>query len=329
MPVGDELRYFYTFNDVAGGDYFNFAKVHPIDGWGDIFSSLYAHYMNVNGRIPVHFLEMVFSGIIGLKWFYPLNVAVFLLTVLLTVGYFKKAGYGKHTVLILSALLLLFPEPSRLWVSVNLSLNYLWPACMAIGMLCCLQTKRWKWWMAILAFFFGWSNEAFSLSFAAGLTVSWLSDSYRNGRIRLEFRSLQFKMLMALAAGCLFLILSPGNWHRASAGATHAAGYFTVLSELIILWVLLGVGIVGIIRSPRGVWHFIKNQKLLIAALVTSLLFGIVAHRSPLYDGNRAVVGIADRLRPVAENKRGQSMDNSFGSRLVGDIPNPCLCGDY
>ena len=54
VVIGDELRYFYTFDLQPGENYFNCNKMRSIHGFGDIVDSQVNHYQTVNGRTLVH-----------------------------------------------------------------------------------------------------------------------------------------------------------------------------------------------------------------------------------------------------------------------------------
>lgn len=60
-PAGDELRYFYCFDNAQGRDYFAFASMRPVEDWGDIVHSMGVHYIGVNGRVLIHSFEMAIS----------------------------------------------------------------------------------------------------------------------------------------------------------------------------------------------------------------------------------------------------------------------------
>lgn len=289
--VGDELRYFYRFNLIRGENYFNFSNLQPVESLKDILDSQVNHYITVNGRTLVHAIEQFFSGITGVAWFYPINTIVFLLTLLLfgevTVGGWKRR---KTAVYVFSAavFLYLFPVPGRLWLSINLALNYLWPSCAALGWL--LVMRRLLSGsrpgvvalcaIVLLSLFLGWSNEAFSLPLSGAAGV-WMLLNVK------KFRGAILAAVVALWTGALIMLCSPGNWLRADSGVEHIDSFFTVLCQLHIFWLTLAIGLLALTFRPRRFIDFIKDNYVVATALALAVMIGIVAHTA-----SRAFTGI-------------------------------------
>lgn len=65
----------------------------PISGVDDIMQSLRDMYQGSNGRMPVHFLVILFMGIIGVETFYVVNSVAFLIVAYLAgVFIFTRRG---------------------------------------------------------------------------------------------------------------------------------------------------------------------------------------------------------------------------------------------
>ena len=167
--ISDEIVYFYVFNeDKVLDSKFGFREIATLS---DVLESQINHYAVVNGRAIVHTLEQIFSGIIGLDVFYILNVFVFIIVVYLIVKMFLNRDIYLHWLLTIIVLLYLFSEQSNLWISINYSLNYLWPLCMSLLVLYYWEILRQQKniskitliLLPLLGLITGWSNEALAV----------------------------------------------------------------------------------------------------------------------------------------------------------------------
>lgn len=284
--IGDELRYFYRFQLRDGETYFRFDNIRLTESAADIADSMRNHYTHVNGRIPVHALEQAFSSLWGLTEFYAINACVLILTISLATRLCAAHGYRLRMVVLCTGVFLyLFPVPGRLWLSINLALNYLWPSCAMIALLLYLRRLltgrpvRWPWLAAtcVLAFLFGWSNEAFSFPVGGALAI-W---AWRNRR---HTPPAVWTLATCLWAGAAVMACSPGNWHRAAAATDMLGTYLTILSELRLIWILAAVTAALYIirlatgRDLTGGWKRSPLSGLLWTALALSLGFGLIAH---------------------------------------------------
>lgn len=311
LLIGDELRYCYRFDLKEGETYFRFQKIRPVETLQDVGESMVNHYEYVNGRLPVHATEQIFSCLLDIRIFYILNTLVFLLALwqatILTTRYDSR---WRMLPIVAVAFLYLFPVPGRLWLSINLSLNYLWPS---VAMMLLLPiairlarrgspTPLQKLLVIILSFLFGWSNEAFSFPFAGMLILFMLKDALKTRRIhkrgepdewKLRFDRKRVWFVMApLLAGVIVMGCSPGNWQRAGVATDIFGTYLNVLLELRIIWLLIiTVVAMSVFRKGR---RFLRNRllrpalcQMLLTTLLISLVFGIVAHTA-----SRSMTGI-------------------------------------
>lgn len=210
-PAGDELRYLYCFDNAQGRDYFAFATMRPVEDWGDIIHSMGFHYMGVNGRVLIHSFEMAISSLAGPEWFYPLNMAVLVLAV---IGCCRLCGRRLRRnalwwVVVVTLWLHAFPEPGRLWLSINLAPNYLWPSLGTLALLWSIYGHRSAWLQCTLAFLVGASNEGFAFPLCGAL---WCIALWGG-----EDRRPPLATMIALSMGCLVLAWAPGNWQRMAA----------------------------------------------------------------------------------------------------------------
>ena len=291
--VGDELRYLYTFNLRPGQSYFNHSDMHHVQTWGDLTASMANHYVRVNGRIPVHAAEMAVTAFGGLGAFYVLNTLVFmaLLWLMLRLCGGRRLTHSPWAwLLTLLALLYLMPTPARLWYSVNLSLNYLWPAALALAYML-LWRVAWTrdarlcpWQCALIVvggFVLGWSNEAFSLPLS-GAVLLFAPQALREHRLR------RYLLLtLPLWLGALGLILSPGNWHRADRLVGLMVTLPDILLQLRMVWALLLVALVALCVRPRSVVRFVRENRLAAGAWAVSVALALMAHT-----GERSFTGV-------------------------------------
>lgn len=275
-PAGDELRYFYTFQDPHGKDYFAISSLTKVYDFSDVIRSMGDHYTGVNGRVLVHTFEMTFSSILGPVCFYPLNLIVLVLAIVACVRIYGKKLHRNIVWWSIVVILWLhaFPEPSRLWLSSNLAPNYLWPSLGVIALLWSIKEYKPLWLQCTLAFMLGASNEGFAFPLCGALwCISLWGDEMRRPRL--------MTMIM-LSLGCLVLVCAPGNWNRLGANDSSANGILVGL-ELIAqqpaVWILVATAaFVAIRKGLRHLWDEIKNMPAISIAFVLSLLMSLVLH---------------------------------------------------
>lgn len=285
-PAGDELRYFYCFDNAQGRDYFAFATMRPVEDWGDIVHSMGYHYVGVNGRVLIHSFEMAISSLAGPEWFYPLNMAVLVLAV---IGCGRLCGRRLRRnalwwVVVVTLWLHAFPEPGRLWLSINLAPNYLWPSLGTMALLWSIYGHRSAWLQCTLAFLVGASNEGFALPLCGALwcVALWGSDDKRP----------PLSTMIALSVGCLVLVWAPGNWQRMAANDASGGGLLTgleMLGRLPALWFFAAMAVVTAVRNGmHGLWRSICSMPVIFTALLMSLLMSVAVHT-----GQRSLTPVA------------------------------------
>jgi len=282
-PIGDELRYYYKFELKPGENYFNFNNLKPVRTIGDVIESQINHYKCVNGRIPVHFAEQTIAAKRWLNVFYVLNAVAFAGMILLFLRLTLPAGKRRTAVAALTAtagFLYLFPVPSRLWMSVNLSLNYLWPSLATLTVLVLLRratTGRWRPHpltavaVGLLGFLTGWSNEAFAFPLS-GATAIYFALNLK------KFGHAARSVVIPLWIGSTVMLLSPGNWIRAAQATETIGSFMTVLMELKILWILALTAAICAAVRPRRLKQFIADNSVTATALALAIGMGVIAH---------------------------------------------------
>lgn len=285
-PAGDELRYFYCFDNAQGRDYFAFATMRPVEGPGDIIRSMGYHYVGVNGRILIHGFEMAISTLAGPEWFYPLNMAVLVLAV---IGCGRLCGRRLRLnvlwwAVVVTLWLHAFPDPNRLWLSINLAPNYLWPSLGVMALLWSIYGRRRAWLQCTLAFLVGASNEGFALPLCGAL---WCVALWGG-----EDRRPPLATMIALSVGCLVLTWAPGNWQRMAVNDASGSGLLTgleMLGRLPALWFFAIMAVTTAVRSGfRGLWRALGTMPVISIALALALLMSIAVHT-----GQRSLTPVA------------------------------------
>lgn len=284
--MADELRYFYIFDENSEHSYFRYMGFERAENLSDVAHSMANHYQGVNGRIPVHFVEQTVAAYDLLPLYYILNTIVFALTILLLARLCLRRQARSNPLAILAitlAMLYLFPSPGHIWTSPNLSINYLWPACATCAILLMLRRLDFRayklsapslavW--AVLAFLTGWGNEGYSFPLC-GATFLY----YAFNRRLISRRVLA--VVIPLYVGVIIMLVSPGNWARASHtgdAATMVNAWLTMLASQKILWLLAAAAVGGLVFRRRAFVRFVRDNSLVVIAFVLSLLMSIVAH---------------------------------------------------
>lgn len=287
--TGDELRYFYQFDLKPGQTYFHFNHLQPIRTLDDVVQSQINHYQTVNGRTPVHTIEQLFSGVLPTGLFYVLNIFVWLgalgLFVRLSGGRGRRWPYVALPSLMLW--MLCMPEPGRLYTSINLALNYLWPAAG-----CMLVLAAWQRYkcvgghgvvdklvgshgvLLLLGLVCGWSNEGYVFPLAGALGVYYMWHLKR-------LRGRAAALCVGFWIGAALMLAAPGNWIRASQVSDPMQKLQSLLSlapQMSVLWLLLIVLGVLCIRHRAMLRSFLRSNAVLTLCCVLSILMTAAVH---------------------------------------------------
>ncbi len=250
----------------------------PVNTIEDICLSQYNHYFTANGRIIVHFIAQLFSGILGKNLFNTANAIVFCALL-----YYFYLSSNKNLMLLSISTFLLFAfipvfNETHLWMTG--SINYMWSALIVLMFLYYfnrLKCKPIKWRMSILLILgviTGWFHEGVTFPLALGVVVYIII--YR----KTIFRSAAIFLALGFVIGGFLCALSPGTIGRASIN-----GDFSLTSKLItgvylffklklvfILCILILFRKTVGLKMPVKVW--VKENILVIVALISS--FGII-----------------------------------------------------
>lgn len=282
--TGDELRYFYQFHLIPGQTYFHFEHLQAIRSIDDIIRSQINHYDTVNGRIPMHFIEQLFSGVLPIQLFYALNVVVWLGSFLLFV-HLTGVGRKRWAVTALISLILwmlLMPEPGRIYTSINLALNYLWPGALSMIMLWMLQNfhrgRKPRAYLVpvlmVVALLAGWSNEGYVFPLSGAMFLYFVCNWRR-------FRGLTAVLCCSFWAGCALMLSAPGNWLRAaqiSDPMKKLESFFNLMPNLGAVWLLFALIAVLLATKRPLLRQALRSDMLLAVCCVFSLMITVATH---------------------------------------------------
>lgn len=287
----DEIMYGYKLNATKYGEYWT-SPATALDGEiknvSDVLSSQYNHYFYGNGRAISHTIEQLFTGVIGVNAFYFFNTILFLATIILFVRKYMQRGYYLPWLLAIIAFLYLFPYPSKLWYSINLAPNYLFPLSMTL--LLFYQYDKLKdrnikaskivlFSAPIVGLLAGWSNEAFSVPVSGAFLVYYLLGLKKNcHRVLLS--------LIPLWVGTAFVVFSPGVIARfMKSSGNDGSKLIDVIAragdnllQLKIFWILIIIAIIFIIWNRKVLVEVLKKNLVIVFSIIIGLLFGLVAN---------------------------------------------------
>ena len=259
IPAHDELSYAFA------GQHTPLAGECPrITTLWDIVRQQWGDYLQgTNGRVFVHGVVAAFAGF-RLYWLFDVcNTAMWFLLVWLVL---REGGIRVRTVrgLVVGAAVVWW----FLWYAETCSMNaafavnYLWTAVATVCMMM-LWRRMTSWWMVPIAFFYGWSQEAFALPMVAALAGSVVIRSLTERRIAVSAKQALAWGLMV--AGAAFLCLGPAAGARA--GETLGAGIGGMLVAAAKGWAglalcvwpaVLAFGVMWVAwRNRRGLWAMV------------------------------------------------------------------------
>ena len=155
----DDYPYKYQF--VNGGADTNYA----IEKVSDIFISQIEHYKVFNGRVIVHGVVQLFTGMLGKGVFNVINTMVLILLSYLLVKVFMCGFTVYKFILVNLLLLLLMPSFNDCFLWLTGSINYLWVSTAVVlylYVLSKLQNKKLvtKYWIyGMFSIILGWTHE--------------------------------------------------------------------------------------------------------------------------------------------------------------------------
>jgi hypothetical protein len=281
----DDMKYQFVFSDASEcGDVANMEMAHT---WKDVMRSQYWHYFYANGRIPVHILVQLFICVFPHIVYAIANTLCFLIAVILIAKYVTRSASKWLYLFVVLSMMYLFPSimmSSTPWFTADVSLNYLWPATLAVGVLTILSSPKYddknRWYnylgLILLGFFAGWSNEAFAVPLSGAvffymiIRKTWFSGAKR-------------AMVFALWLGAVMVVFSPGTLLRASHHMDDGASQLFIMllesySDVKFIWLFLIAMLAMVARHRVNIRAFLSENLLCSLVLGVGLVFSIYAH---------------------------------------------------
>lgn len=191
----------------------------PIHSISDIFESQYYHYLDVNGRAPLHFLIQFFL-LLGKPFFNLFNTSIFLALIFFIYKIVKPNDFKLSDSFVLLAFItacIWFTSPfigqTMLWLTG--ACNYLLGSLIVIVFLYFLQKKhshtsfsKLNFLMTLLvSLFCGWTQESISIGVSGALFFYYLFH-------KSEINTRRIAMILGFWLGTILIIVSPGTFNR-------------------------------------------------------------------------------------------------------------------
>ena len=171
------------------------------------------------------------------------------------------------------------------WYTTDVSLNYLWPATLLMGVLTVLASAERgamlrKWYhyvlLILLGFFAGWSNEAFAVPLSGALFFYMI---IRKSRMR----GAMWCMTIALWFGTAMLVFAPGTLQRAMHHTDQGISqvvimFFECYSNVKFIWILFATMLILKIIKKISIKDFLRENFVCSLIFGIGLIFSIYAH---------------------------------------------------
>lgn len=271
--------YLYKFIFLEKGVNTNF----PITTLDDILTSQCNHYFCFNGRVIVHFMVQLFSGMLGKGIFNVFNAICFTLLVFLMTRISSKINV-LNICFCTSLIFLLFPsfKDCALWMTG--SINYMWSStgvCLFLYWLMLLDKVGLKnehilW--GVLCVFIGWSHEGIAFPLALSLFI------YSVVNYKTIHKKAIAPLIVGFCIGTFLCTFSPATLSRGAIDgnlnfsllATKLIAGLTLCTKLKAMWFLFLLIIFFILKRKELLWlkKFYFNNLILCNAYVLS--FGVI-----------------------------------------------------
>lgn len=227
--IGDDMMYDYKITEEYVTNYKSIPSSdfvpERIGSVGDLIESQNNHYFLVNGRYIAHVLVQIFCCWLGPVAFSFCNAAVWILLICLII---KTSGVNTSDwkFWLMTIILVVFTYLFKMVPSTEI--GYVWMSAANLLFLSFLFRRGMSgWWTVPLILFsllVGNGNETFS----SGISMALIYYLIKHGR---SLSLQKWLMIAAYGAGAIFLIASPGSWHRIGDTETqHGMGLLIVLA---------------------------------------------------------------------------------------------------
>ena len=287
----DEIIYGYNLNATQYYEYWASPQTSldgKIETFSDVIDSQINHYFYGNGRSIVHAIQQLFTGIIGVNVFYIVNTIVFLLTIIYVAKFLRITQKVYAFLIVIMLFLYLYPMPYRLWYSINMACNYLWPMCFALILLynCekIIDNRSVSIFalfiISILAFITGWSHEAFAVPLSGAMFFY----------ILFNLKKIDKRILcvaIPLWIGSCIMVFAPANIARFFGEGEGASKIYAIANaidnfmHIKLLWVLIITTILFRIFNFDVLKDCFRKDIIIWYSLIVGILFGLIANTAP------------------------------------------------
>lgn len=257
----------------------------PITSLWDVFYSQYNHYYVFNGRVVVHTLVQLFSGLLGKEFFNIFSPLVFLLLIFLTTRISSPIKV-LNICFTTSLIFLLFPafNDTVLWMTG--SINYMWSSAVVCLFFYCLESWKEKKMsfpsscLGLLWIIAGWSHEGITFPLALSLVIYMIINYRTIGKKAISL------MMLGFVIGAFLCAFSPATLSRGH--LNDGIGVSILLNKILsgvamctklrAIYALLLVILVMFTSKGRNAWLWLKNfyRNNLILCNAYILSFGLV-----------------------------------------------------
>lgn len=254
-----------------------------IERFADIIRSQYDHYLNLNGRMVVHVIAQLFSGIIGKTVFNIFNTIIFCFFIFfLKQNLDKENHFNLVSYALTIVLTLMMPPFNETFVWMTGSINYLWSATGTLAFLALYDKSKDNHismrtlWLIVPIFFLGWTHEGVTFPLAFSIFVIELLGAPKT------FRTTGFWLSLSFLLGACACAFAPSTIGRAGVSndfSTHhlvskiVSGFIT-LCKLRIIYITIIAVILLWFKKRLLIRSLINENAYLLIAIIPAL--GIV-----------------------------------------------------
>ena len=258
----------------------------PVNTFGDLIRSQWAHYFEMNGRFVPHTFVQLFDGIMGKGVFNVCNTLMFLLYLLLIPLVARPTNRADYCLisLLLLVVCLVFNEFGECFLWLSGACNYLWTSVFFLIFHHLMQRnnapKSLLPLLFLYAIFCGNTHEGLIMGAICGYALYFFLH-------RSELSTQRIVMLVGLFLGVLIIVLSPGSQHRASGSGLFDTGnlmsyVFALLSfsNLRIFYLMLLLLAYSCWKKATTFKSFVKDNLFYFTAILAVAGFAFIVKQN-------------------------------------------------
>ena len=273
---------FSTLNELRVEDGQRFlVHVKPVLSFADAVKSQQAAYFDYNGRFLIHTLSQWFNSMDGTTLPIIVNTLswALLITCFVLLSFGRKRLDWAWLIIAFAVLWLTMPNSLHMMIgSITAAADYLWTGAVSLLLLLVFQNitqndKPSSWpkvlLIGVFALIAGAMQESFSIGISAGLLVYAPSNRKRMPREA-------WVLIGCYIVGTALVALAPANFKRSDMLGLMVRWYVTTdLLRAPIVPLTFLVGVFALFVNPGEVARILKQNTILIVAIVVNVLFAI------------------------------------------------------